>query len=336
MKKTNAQFNPRDLFFAPADLGALYVEYGDYLQKTPGITWGVSSIDSKIIPIRPGQLCFIVARPGHGKSTTAAYLAKKTALEIKAAGEQNKKCVVYISLDQPVEEIYAMLQSDETVKLNDYAWGRVSHETLARKAIDAVDVPLWAIGRSVMQRRAPRLTFQNIYAGLERMEAEYKIRPALVIIDYIQIIPIESKQTRTDQVSEAVIRARELAAQLAVPMLILAQATRGVDSYENKIPRLSDCQHSSAIEQDADKVFGVWRPILTEESETLSVRTVDRLGNAKMQEVDITENLFVIGNTKQRMEKSGARFFCYLDPALVKLSDLELERENRNASQSND
>jgi len=57
----------------------------------------------------------------------------------------------------------------------------------------------------------------------------------------------------------------------------------------------------------------------------LSVRAVDADGKSVMREVAITENLFVIGNTKQRMERAGMRFFCYLDPALVRLSDLELE-----------
>ena len=311
------------LFFAPADLGALYVEYGDYIQKTPGITWGVTSIDKYVIPIRPGQLCYIVARPGHGKSTTAAYLAKKTALEIKAAGKQDKECVVYISLDQPVEEIYAMLQSDADTNLTDYAWGRVSHERMIQKKRESVDVPLWAIGRSVMQRSAPRLTFENIYRGLEVMEAHYKIRPVLAIIDYIQIVPVGKGQDRATQVSEAVIRARELAAQLGAPMLILAQAGRQVDSYDDKIPGLADCQHSSAIEQDADKVFGIWRPCLTESEKFLDVR----IGGAEKQ-IEITKNLFVMGLRKQRMGDPKHTFYCSLDPSLVRLSDLELENES--------
>jgi replicative DNA helicase len=311
-----------NIFFTPAELGSLYVEYGDSLQKEPGINWGVASIDKQIIPIRKGQLAFIVARPGHGKSTVASYLTKRTAQALRDEGAKDK-CVVYISLDQPVEEIYAMLQSDEQTTVSDYAWGKLSHDALTRKAVQAVDLPVWAIGRSVTQRRAPKLTFENIYRGLGEMERLYKIRPVLAVIDYIQIVPIENKQNRTEQVGEAVIRARELAAQLACPMLILAQAGRQVDSYDNKIPGLADCQHASAIEQDADKVFGVWRPKLTESDETISVRQ-----NGKEIDIPVTENLFVMRVNKQRMSKAGQTFYLHLDPAMVRLSDLELQNES--------
>lgn len=309
-----------NLFFTPAELGKLYVEYGDALKTDPGITWGVKSLDAYVIPIRKGQLAFVVARPGHGKTTVAAYLAKRTALDILARGKVESQCVIYISLDQPVEEIYAILQADKEATVTDYAWGRVAHEAMVKKAVESVRVPLWAIGRSVTQRRAPRLTFPNIYQAVERMEEKYKIRPVLVVLDYIQIVPIENKQNRTAEVSEAVIRAREVAAQLACPMLLLAQASRGVDNYENKIPGLADCQHASAIEQDADKVFGVWRPKLTETGDVLEVRV-----NGKDTDIPITDNLFVMRLNKQRMDRAGMTFYMYLDPALARLSDMELE-----------
>jgi hypothetical protein len=89
-----------------------------------------------------------------------------------------------------------------------------------------------------------------------------------------------------------------------------------VDSYKVKIPGEGDAQWSSGIEQTVDKMFGLWRPWKTENREGPGIEV-------NGQTLPITENLFVIRNTKQRGADSGKVFVLHFAPQWVQLAEME-------------
>src|SRR5512147_2513298 len=72
----------RWLVHTPADLAVQFVEYTKQRKHYNGVTWGVPSMDKVIIPMHPGDVTGVIARPGHGKSTLCAYLARYTGKRI--------------------------------------------------------------------------------------------------------------------------------------------------------------------------------------------------------------------------------------------------------------
>ena len=85
----------------------------------------------------------------------------------------------------------------------------------------------------------------------------------LIIIDYLQLAEMKSEHrnyNRQDMVSEASSDAKRLAKDLQVPVLLLSQLNRGLETRPGKRPELADLRDSGAIEQDADVVLLIHRP----------------------------------------------------------------------------
>ena len=81
-----------------------------------------------------------------------------------------------------------------------------------------------------------------------------------VIIDYIQKITVPGSQNRTNEVGEVSRKLKDMANDLKIPVIALAQLSRSVEHRTDRKPILSDLRESGDIEQDADIVMFLYRP----------------------------------------------------------------------------
>jgi len=87
-----------------------------------------------------------------------------------------------------------------------------------------------------------------------------KVRAGLVIVDYLQMMaPDERNPSREREVAEMSRSFKQMALDLSIPVLILAQLNRQAEAGQRE-PRLSDLRESGAIEQDADIVMFLHSP----------------------------------------------------------------------------
>lgn len=311
------------LVHSPVDLSGMHISHYERIKNSSGITFGIEAIDKKVIPQHPGDVTYFCGRPGHGKSSLLAFMARRESKEIQKR-QAKKECIVYVTWEQTAEELEAFFQINEQYTATDYAWGRVPVDVVKTQAYKRVDVPIWVIGHSIKNAgiQLPRMTVDIVFHCLESMKQDFGITPVLMCMDYIQLVPIPRQARRTEQINEAVIQVKELAMRMACPAIVGVQASRSVDERNLKIPEMRDAQWASAIEQSADKFFGLWRPFQTEnENDTVSFDDFDYA---------VTPELFILRMVKQRFESGRATWPLYFDPAYLKLCDWEKQQAPLN------
>lgn len=305
-----------DLYLHKPDQSATnYVQWVEWMQAAPKIDYGCV-LDKYLIPLHPGDLMAVIARPGHGKSSFMAYMAKRTADKIVERGETNK-CVIYVSWEQSVEEIEAFFQSGNAYNSTDLAWGRVSLDTVKKQVTKRAALPIWMIGNSIKKAdvKKPPLTIDVVLEAIRGMRYEYGYEPVLVCFDYLQIIPVKGGSNRFEQVSEATIKTKQLAMEIGVPIIAGVQASRAADSRAGQIPAMSDAQHSSAIEQTADKQMALFRPIkIMEQGEGVTIAGSD---------YTVDDGLLIFRLLKQRFDVGSGTWPVQFEPQTLTMQDYQ-------------
>ena len=121
----------------------------------------------------------------------------------------------------------------------------------------------------------------------------------MIIIDYLQLCDMTTKQTnrnREQEVAQATRKAKLLAKELHIPIVLLSQLNRESENRPGGRPELAHLRESGAIEQDADVVMLLYRPALARV-------TTDRESGYP------TEELGVVIVAKQRNGETGNVYF---------------------------
>lgn len=317
----------RSIIFPPGRANVEYINYAEHLRSSPCVTWGVKAIDNRLVPFHPGDLVTIIGRPGSAKTSLLIHLARREAQRIHAAGE-DESCVVFVTWEQSVPELEAMLQADEEITLDDIAWGRADIDKMITKSQHRAELPVWLIGLGLGDAGLSRveMTPEVVFDALSLLGdgtihgQDMKIKPTLMLFDYVQLIPPDkAARQKWERVYEAVNACKRLAVRVGCPVVIAAQAGREVDGFDDKLPRLGSGQMSSAIEQASDKVIGVARPVTFMDDGEVFTGTDGR-------RYEVSDYLLVMKLLKQRMTSPVGKWYLYFNPATFKLAQMQPRR----------
>lgn len=202
-----------------------------------GVPTGWPSIDRIIGGLIPGNLIIVAGRPGKGKSVMAANLLVNVARQ----GERT----LLVSLEMTAAEIGMRLICREA-QLNWESLRDGKVQDAGTKMVDAAErlagLPMTVVDQS------------RVTVGYLRSVVQSE-RPAVLIVDYLQLMSGPTRQSREQEVAAVSRGLKLLAKEEQVCIVALAQLNRNVEMRgEGTSPQLSDLRDSGSLEQDADIV----------------------------------------------------------------------------------
>ncbi len=214
-----------------------------------GMPFGIPSLDA-VTCCPAGYLTVIVARPGVGKTALL--------LSMTAANLDNGRRIGLISAEMPGADVgtrLAALTSGVTVAL--VKAGKLNDIDAAKHSAKGHGW-MTKIGDRLQVLHAPRISIGDIEAIARKWKRQNGIEA--LYVDYLQDIDHpDSLGDDRKRVATVSGRLRQLAKELGLPIVSLAQATRAVDERENKIPKKGDIADSSQAEKDAAVILGIHR-----------------------------------------------------------------------------
>jgi replicative DNA helicase len=219
----------------------------DPSKRIKGISSGFTKLDEMTGGMHGGDLIILAGRPSMGKTAFALNIAQHVALNLK-------QTVAVFSLEMSKESLLTrMVCAAARVDSQKFRAGYLNREEREKlnKALHAlVEAPLYIDDTA-------GLNIMDMHAKLRRLERE----PKLVVVDYLQLMSSRGRSENRNQEVSALSRGMKLLAkELNVPMLVLSQLSRAVETrQDDHRPQLSDLRDSGSIEQDADLVSFVYR-----------------------------------------------------------------------------
>jgi len=213
---------------------------------------GIGNLDMIVGGFQPGQLIFIGARPGVGKTALALFIACKVAT--------SGKRVLFSSLEMTASEIAARLSSaDSGVNLQNIANGDLTEQD-NMKLMQSLP-PLSRLNMVINNRLYTPLRLRQKVSNMVNSEEGL----GLVIVDYIQLMEADEKSgSRYEAVSQISRRLKQIAMDNKVPIIALTQFNRASEAGEGRTkkrrPTMAEAKDSGSIEQDANVFITQYAP----------------------------------------------------------------------------
>ena len=212
--------------------------------KIIGVPTGFRGLDNIFGGFKGGQLIILAARPSVGKSALAANIVTNAA---------STTGVTLFTLEMSGRELVTrMLCSEAQVSLQNIRngmMGKWEQSPLIRANSTLASLP-------IQIDETPSITLNALRAKARRMVSKQGV--GFIVIDYLQLMRSPSKKadlSRHLEVAEITGGLKELAKELNIPILALAQLNRDIEKRKDIKPQLSDLRESGSIEQDADIVM---------------------------------------------------------------------------------
>lgn len=266
--------------YAPNEMTTLGIEQADKAAEYSqfGIELDIKGTNPAIkdyfAPLLPWEICAVQAQTSNGKTMFTNWWIRKIAEQLR---RQNRdETIVWVSLEESIEAMaYSEFGRILKVRPADIARGLYKDRQkllMAKVQIDGINI--WRIGNSSQTPDdAPPLTLSNIYRSARELIdgtiTGEKFKPAVMVVDYLQILPIDSEVKRATQeeqrrlqVDADTARLRKMTSSLQCPIIVPLQAKQELkgNNLPFMIPGTFDGMETSGIATRFDRILSLWMP----------------------------------------------------------------------------
>jgi replicative DNA helicase len=217
-----------------------------------GVPTGFVDLDRLTAGLQPSDLIIVAGRPSMGKTAFALNIAENAAMHANTG-------VAVFSLEMSKEQlVLRMLCSEARVDQSKVRAGFAADRDFPKLAMAASrlsEAPIYIDD-------TPALSVLELRAKARRLKRDPEAKLGLILVDYLQLMRGHNADNREQEISGISRSLKALAKELHVPVVALSQLNRQVESRSDKKPIMADLRESGAIEQDADVIAFLYRPIV--------------------------------------------------------------------------
>jgi replicative DNA helicase len=214
--------------------------------KVQSLSTGIPHLDEKLDEggIGKGEVMVISAPTSCGKSQLALNIILRNSVS-------NNKPVGIFSFEMPSEQLTKrMIQTSSAVNLKRIR-EQVASEEQVKRVFEATD----KLAEAPIYTEHFVRGVDDLRSKARAMKRKHKIEA--LVIDYLQLIPYDPRMKKNDGVAYVSHCIKQLAIELNIPILLLAQVNREGAKRETGLS-LYDLKDSGDIENDADIILLMW------------------------------------------------------------------------------
>ena len=272
-------------------------KYGE--GRITGISTGYEYLDKMTGGLHPSEMVVLAGRPGSGKTSIGMNIVENMVMAGKSVG--------VFSLEMSALELVKRLIFSRC--RGDYQKYRTGFMD-KKKDLPPVSHAVAEFSGKGIHIDDGNGTITDIRAKARRMKQMHGID--LVVIDYVQLVAGDSNyQSRENEVAKVSMGIKQLAKELNVPVLALAQMNRESERDSgNRAPRMTDLRETGQLEQDADCIMMLHevRPKDEKEEEDWKKAGIGENAKTGWDCAVLARNLYI---TKQRNGPVGDCHFMF-------------------------
>lgn len=215
-----------------------------------GIPSGFPKLDEMLGGFQNSDLIIIAARPSMGKTALGLSLLLNIAVTQKLP-------TAFFSVEMAAQQIAIRLVSaDSRVNQQNIRTGKINIQENSKIVA--------SLGRlrdsPIIIDDTAMLNVNEFKAKSRQLKSQHNIK--LIVVDYLQMMHASGAESREREIAIISSTLKQVAKDLEIPVIALAQLNRSVEGRKDKNfrPMLQDLRESGTIEQDADVIMFVNRP----------------------------------------------------------------------------
>lgn len=223
-----------------------------------------------------GTLLTIGARPGVGKTAFAINLAMEAMIK------QPNLVVDFFTLEMSKMQMTKRFVS-RICEINSM---KFRNPKLALREDEKAKVVAsgFKLMESELRVHDSMFNINQIERQIRRRHYESDGKPYIAIVDYLGLVEAsDTRKPRHEQVGEITRKLKMITNELDIPIILLSQLNRSIESRQDKTPNLSDLRESGSVEQDSSVVMFIHRD---SEDENITILDVAKNREGFVGEID--------------------------------------------------